>query len=328
MERRAGSRHAALRLAVLVLLLLLSGTLEAGGFAALSPGVYHYDGAALSASAPGGEAGNVGLLVGRDAALLIDSGASHRQGREVLAALRRVTDRPVKLALLSHAGPEFLFGASALQEAGIAVSATRATAELIAQRCASCLERARVSQGEAAMAGSRVPVPDRLGEGAAEGSFTVDLGGRQVTVLDLGWASLPGELAVFDPASGTLFAGGVVLAGHLPTLRDADLGSWGAALDRLAALPVRRIVPGRGPVGGPEVIARLRAYLLEVTAEVRRRYAAGLSLAATTAAADLPAYAAWDGYPELHRQNVHHLYLALEREELAGVASQAAAAGR
>lgn len=295
--------------------LFLSGAVGAGDFMALAPGVHRYDGAELSASAAGGEAGNVGLLVGRDAALLIDSGASHRQGREVLAALRRVTARPVRLALISHAGPEFLFGASALQDAGIAVYARRATGELIARRCVSCLESARQNQGEDAMAGSRVPVPDRLGEG----ELRVELGGRRATVLDLGWVSRPGELVVFDPASGTLFAGGAVLVGRVPAIRDADLALWIAALDRLSALPIGRVVPGHGPVAGPEALGSLRAYLVDLAADVRRQYAAGLSLAAATAAASLPAYAGWTGYPEIHRQNVHHLYLALEREELAGV---------
>ena len=325
MKPAASSTHAALRLALLLFLLLLSGALDAAGiaagFVALAPGVFRYDGAALAAAAPGGEAGNVGLVVGSEGALLIDSGASHRQGREVLAALLRVTDRPAQMLLISHGGPEFLFGASALQDAGVAVVMQRATAELVARRCAGCLDRAREAEGVAAMAGSRVPVAN----GLVQGDLKLDLGGREVSVLDLGWASLPGELAVFDPASGTLFGGGVVLSGRIPVLRDGKLADWLGALDRLAALPVRRIVPGFGPVGGREAVARLRAYLSELDAEVRRRYTAGLSLAAATAAVNLPAYADWAGYPEVHRQNVHHLYLELEGEELSGMATQAAA---
>lgn len=317
---RRHRRHPALRLAALLFLLLLSGTVGAAGFVALAAGVFRYDGAALAAAAPGGEAGNVGLVVGSEGALLIDSGASHRQGREVLAALGRVTDRPARMLLISHGGPEFLFGAGALQDAGAAVVMQRATAELIARRCAGCLDRARETEGAAAMEGSRVPVPD----GVVQGDLTLDLGGREVSVLDLGWASLPGELVVFDPASGTLFGGGVVLSGRIPVLRDGKLGEWLGALDRVAALPLRRIVPGFGPVGGREALTRLRAYLNELDAEVRRRYTAGLSLAAATAAVTLPAYADWAGYPEVHRQNVHHLYLELEGEELSGMATQAA----
>jgi len=292
---------------------------SAAQFDALAPGAFVMPGPALAAAAPpAGEGGNVGLLVGQDAALLIDTGASARQGREIAAAVRRATDRPVRLALISHALPEFLFGAGALQEAGIPSVAHRRTAELIAQRCAICLERFVQIYGTDAMAGSRVPVPDRLGDGDS----VVELGGRSVEILDFGWSSTPGDLAVLDRANGILFAGGLVVVDRVPALRDADIGAWIAALDRIAALPVRCIVPGHGPVVTVAGVAPLRAYLVELDAEVRRLYAAGASLSEAVADARLPAYAAWADYPNVHRQNVHYRYLALERADFDAAASR------
>ncbi|AYH44001.1 MBL fold metallo-hydrolase [Azoarcus sp. DN11] len=283
----------------------------AAEFEPVAPGAYVLSAEALAAQGAPAETGNVGLLVGDAAALLVDTGASYRQGREVLAALRRATDRPPRLALVSHALPEFLFGAAALQDAGLRVVAQPDSAKLIAQRCQICLDRAIAQYGAEAMAGTRVPVL----ESSATGDWQVDLGGRQVEVLDFGWASTPGSVGVFDRASGTLYAGGVVLAGRVPMLRDADFDGWVAALGRIARLPVRRVVPGHGPVVTLDAVAQLRAYLLELDAEVRRLYASGASLPEAVAEARLPAYATWVGYPELHRQNVHYRYLAVERED-------------
>jgi glyoxylase-like metal-dependent hydrolase (beta-lactamase superfamily II) len=306
-------------------LLLVCGLAGAAGFEPLAPGAHWLAGPALAAAAaPAGEAGNVGLLVGRRAALVVDAGASHRQGVAVLAALRRVTDVPVRLAVISHAQPEFLFGAAALQAAGIPLLAQRQTADLIAGRCAACLERFRQSYGNVAMAGSQVPVPDR----AAAGDSSFDLGEREVRILDFGWASTPGDLAVLDLKNGILFAGGLVLVGRVPAIRDARLAAWIAALDRIATLPVRQIVPGHGPVVGANGVAPMRAYLIELEAEVRRLYAAQLGLSETIAAAMLPAYAGWTGYAETHRQNVHDLYLALEREELEAASRSPLPSGR
>jgi glyoxylase-like metal-dependent hydrolase (beta-lactamase superfamily II) len=306
-------RAAALGRALLAAAALASAAAGAAQFDALAPGAFVLPGPALAAAVPpAGEGGNVGLLVGRDAALLFDAGASHGQGREVLAAVRRATDRPLRLALISHALPEFLFGAAALQDAGVPVVAHRRTADLIAQRCAICLKRFVQVHGADAMAGSRVPTPERLGDG----DWSVDLGGRVVEILDFGWASTPGDVAVLDRATGLLLAGGLVVIDRVPELRDADVAAWIAALDRIATLPVRRVVPGHGPVVTVDAAAMLRAYLADLDADVRRRYAAGASLAEAVDDARLPAYATWAGYPEVHRQNVHHRYLALERAEL------------
>jgi sulfur-oxidizing protein SoxY len=287
-----------------------SGASAGAHFERVAPGAFVLAGPSLAAEVP--PAGNVGLLVGRDAALLIDTGASDRQGREILAAARRVTDRPVRLALISHGLPEFLFGATALQEAGIPVLAQHHTAELIAARCARCLARFTSRYGDEAMGGTRVPVPDRL----VEGDMSVELGEHTVEIVDFGPASTPGDLAVLDRANGILFAGGLVVVDRVPLVRDADLGAWIAALDRIATLPVRRIVPGHGPVVAVDGAATLRTYLAELDAGVRRVYANRVSLAEAGDGAPLPAYAAWAGYPDVHGENVRHLYLALERAEL------------
>ncbi|NMG44088.1 MBL fold metallo-hydrolase [Aromatoleum toluvorans] len=283
----------------------------AAEFEPVAPGAYLLSAEALAAQGAPAETGNVGLLVGDAAALVIDTGASYRQGREVLAALRRATGQPPRLALVSHALPEFLFGAAALQDAGLRVVAHPDCARLVAQRCQICLDRAIGLYGAEAMAQTRVPVLESSGAG----DWQLDLGGRRVEVLDFGWASTPGSVGVFDRASGTLYAGGVVLAGRVPMLRDADFDGWIAALGRIARLPVQRVVPGHGPVVTLDAVAQLRAYLLELEAEVRRLYASGASLPEAVAEARLPAYAAWVGYPELHRQNVHYRYLAVERED-------------
>ena len=81
-------------------------------------------------------------------------------------------------------------------------------------------------------------------------------------------AHAPGHSAVFFPESGTLVAGDMCSDIEIPLL-DLDqadpLGDYLAGLDRLAELPVRRVVPGHGGVGdGAEFRRRIeldRAYL-------------------------------------------------------------------
>jgi glyoxylase-like metal-dependent hydrolase (beta-lactamase superfamily II) len=64
-----------------------------------------------------------------------------------------------------------------------------------------------------------------------------------------------------------------------PTTPDADIAQWLAALDRLAQLPIRVLVPGHGPVvRGPEAIAQTRDYLQWVQATLRDAAERGLDM--------------------------------------------------
>jgi glyoxylase-like metal-dependent hydrolase (beta-lactamase superfamily II) len=136
-----------------------------------------------------------------------------------------------------------------------------------------------------------------------------------VEILHLGWASTPGDLVVFDRDSGTLFAGGLVVADRVPNLRDADIDGWMAALDRLRQMPVRHIVPGFGAPGGAELIDDTRRYLSELKRVTEEAYARGDGLLDALQNAQLGDYANRILYNKLHPQNVQRLYLKLEQAE-------------
>ena len=258
-----------------------------------------------------GEVGNGGFIVAADGVIQIDTGASHRQGEARLAAIRRVSRYPVRLGIVTHAVQEFVFGNTALAAQRIPLLAHVRTAELMRERCGNCLDNMRKVLGKAALAGSRVEVPSLL----VEGSASLRVSGRKLELLHFGWASTPGDLAVFDPHSGTLFAGGLAVAGRVPNLRDADVDGWIGALEQLLKLPLRHVVPAYGPPGGSEVLRDTRDYLLAVRELARAYYERGDGLLDAMTRAELPAYAERAMYKTLHPQNVQRLYLKFEERE-------------
>ena len=264
--------------------------------------------------ANGGNVGNSGFIVGRTGVIVIDTGVSYRHGKAMIEAIRKISALPIDLVIITHAVQEFLFGNAAFFELDVPLLTHVESAELMRSRCDHCLSNLRKILGDEAMSGTRLVVPERT----LKESTVLDIAGRKLDVLFYGWASTPGDLAVFDRETGVVFAGGLVANQRIPELRDGKLDGWLQALDRLEQVPARAIVPGHGAVGGKREIQATAAYLRALDAKVRALYKDGASLMQAVDSADLPAYAGWSMYPTLHRQNVLHRYLQLEVDELGG----------
>lgn len=273
-----------------------------------------------------GRVANAGFIVGPQGVLAVDAGTSLLHGRALLRALRTATAAPVQAVVITQTKPDVLFGAPAFREAGVPIWMHRDAATLMAARCRICLANLQRDVGDAPMAGTAMFEPDEL----LPGGRKLDVGGRTVLLLYFGHSSGPGDLAVLDSATGVLLAGGLVEGRRIPNLHDADLPGWQAALQGLQRLAargdIRRVVPGHGAAAGPEAIGETAGYLAALEALVRGLVEDGVPLSEVPARCALPAYAAWDGYPALHRRNAATLYLRIEQEGLR--ADQRPATGR
>jgi glyoxylase-like metal-dependent hydrolase (beta-lactamase superfamily II) len=281
----------------------------------LAPGVYAIVGAAAEPNAQNhGAVGNQGIIIGDDGVILVDTGTSARYAEELIATVHRLTPKPIVLAIDTHQHPAFIFGNGALASQGVPILAHREVAELIEQRCDKCLKNLNAILGSDEMAGTQVSVPGRTLEGAT----TMTVAGRQLEIVYFGQSSSPGSIAVFDRASGVLFAGGMVSLGRIPDTKDARIDAWLTALDKLKQLPVRVLVPGEGspaPVGQVDALA---AYLKALRSSVQATYAQGTSLGDAGRQSELPAYADMPLYRPAHNKNVEQLYLLMERATLNG----------
>ncbi|MBL0719308.1 MBL fold metallo-hydrolase [Piscinibacter sp. Jin2] len=280
---------------------------------ALADGVYWVPG--LPGEVDGrnvGRNGNTGFIVGPQGVVAIDAGVSRRHGEALLANIERVTDRPVKLLLITHARQEFLFGAAAFRARGIPVAMQRATAGLMTSRCEGCLDTLRGLLGEAHMAGTEMFKPDQL----LDGPSALGLIGRPLRLLSWGHSSGPGDLAVLDEASGVVFTGGLCDRLRVPDLQDSRLQGWRDALAALRALQPRQVVPGHGPVGDVGVIDGVEDYLRALEQRLGQLLDAGVPLSEVAERAELGAYAGWDQYEVIHRRNAALLFLRLEHAQL------------
>lgn len=201
--------------------------------AQIATGVYAFIGANAEMTVENrGFVGNSGFLVGPTGVIVIDTGASRRHAQRMLAAIAKITDKPVVLVILTHAIQEFLFGNAAFEERGIPILAHTETAKLMRARCDQCLQTLRALLGEE-LEGTRLVLPGTQ----IDRGTPLEAGGRQIELLHFGWASTPGDLALLDRQSGALFTGGLVTEGRVPEIRDSDFDGWLRALDALSPSP-------------------------------------------------------------------------------------------
>jgi glyoxylase-like metal-dependent hydrolase (beta-lactamase superfamily II) len=259
----------------------------------------------------GGRTANVAFVVGSGGVVVVNTGASYREGEDIIEAVKSVSDRPILLAILTHPGQEAIFGAAAFQVRGIPVLTHRSSGELIAARCDACLRNLRSTLGDGRMAGTRVVEPDRL----ISGDVTLELIGRPLRVIAPPWSSAPGAIAVFDETTSTLIAGSLVSINRIPDLRDADPKAWRGALVDIEAMRCRHLVPGYGPIGTCADVAAFGQYFAALESSVEMLMKEGVSLAELRNRCDLPQYARWDQYETLHPQNANRTYLRLERSQ-------------
>ena len=262
-----------------------------------------------------GRLGNAGFIVGDGGVIAIDTGVSYRHGVALLKAIGRVTDKPIRLALVTQTHQEFLFGAAAYRERGIPIHMHRQTAGLMASRCENCLKTLKRVLGEDEMRGTTMFKPDAVFDEAPE-ALLATLIGRPVQLLFYGHSSGPGDIAVLDTRSGVLFAGGLVDHLRIPDVQDGELPAWQAALQKLRALPLRSVVPGHGPVASANSIETMQRYLTQLQSRVLELIRTGAALSDVPDSAGLPEFKDWDQYDIIHRRNASVLFVRMEREQM------------
>ena len=216
---------------------------------------------------------NIGIVLGEDAALVVDCGMGPANGERVLDVARRLADGRRLLLTLTHFHPEHGFGAQTFEGAAEIVY-NRAQGEELAGKGEAYLEMFRGfgPAVAAALEGTRIVAADRLWDGERE---RIDLGGRTVELVTFGMAHTRGDQVVWLPDERILFTGDLaeerifpIFPYFPPEETDIDAARWSEALAEMEGWEPSLVVPGHGDTGGPEILRAVRGYLDEVAARV------------------------------------------------------------
>ncbi len=250
---------------------------------------------------------NIGIVLGSDAALVIDTGLGPANGEAVLDVARRLAGSRRLFLTVTHFHPEHEYGAQVFRP-DATILYNRAQRDELAEKGERYLQLFRQTQGSAAVAaldGTKIVTPHVVYDGA---STEIDLGGRKVELHAWGTAHTRGDQTIFLPQDRILFAGDLIEERMFPifpyfppTDVEVDGIRWANVLNDFQRLDPTIIVPGHGDLGDIRIAQDLASHIEAVGRHVGALRAAGNSVNEVVADYKpkvLQAYPSWD-HPNL-----------------------------
>src|SRR6516162_350063 len=277
----------------------------------VAPGVYVHEGAiALMTRDNEGAIANVGFIVGTEAVAVIDTGGSVREGRQLLAAIRAKTDKPILYVINTHGHPDHVFGNAAFAAEGTIFVGHKNLPRALATHGQFYIDAFRKIMGTELIDEVRLVPPTLL----VDDTLKLDLGSRTLTLRAWPTAHSDNDLTIFDETSKTLFAGDLLFLTHVPVV-DGSLGGWMQIMGDLSALPAERVIPGHGSVSNwPAALADERRYLDTLATDVRISVKRGTPISAAAETAAASERKNWRLFDDYNARNATAAYSQIEWE--------------
>lgn len=230
---------------------------------------------------------NAAIIDMEEIAIMFDSGSSPEAGKFLRETAKQLTGFEVGYLIVSHFHDDHIGGHQAFD--GTSFVGTTATQRLAqeagpgrtsdelgdaSRRLDAVNERLAVETDPAARADLTIEAGD-LGAVVSAGSdfrrtgasVTWDTGltfsstERVVRFSPTGHGHTEGHVSIFSAVDSLMFVSDLVWTDRHPYMGDSDPQGWMASLDSLLKFEFNILVPGHGPIGDRESVARMKEYL-------------------------------------------------------------------
>jgi cyclase len=258
------------------------------------------------------------------------------------AAIRSITDKPVRYVVNSHSHPDHTHGNQAFPDAQF-LSSTVARREVLQVDIPSLNRTVKVTQSQieklqremknetdsAQLQRMREQIKQREAylettsrlkivppAVTIDDSLNIREGKREVRILSVGPGHTDGDIIVLVPSLKIAFLGDLFFNEAIPNVQDAALLPWMKTLEEILKLDADKFVPGHGPVGTRQDVEKFLKYFEELRSLVQPAVESGGSLEEVTRDAQLPAEFASYRFQNFFAANVQKMYEEIKALQL------------
>ena len=265
----------------------------------LAEGVYAYEW--LRPAETGGTT-NCIFVVTSEGVLVADGLGTVEDTKRMVEEIAKVTPQPIKWVVVGSDHGDHRGGDSAFPQ-DAKFYATSFSANVLAESAKA--------PGRAADA-----PPVHLADQIVDDTLVLNLGGKEIHIMNLGRAHTGGDLAVYLPAEKILFLSEIYFNHLFPSMRSSFPTEAVATMARAQAMDVDLFIPGHGFIDSPQVLEEeLEAYKQAwsaVIAETKRLHDAGVAADSVPAQANFGEYNGWTGRDRQTERNTPRIYQELE----------------
>jgi len=269
-----------------------------------------------------GNTSNAGFVVTSDGVVVFDALGTPSLGWALLQEIRKVTDSKIRYVVLSHYHADHIYGLQAFRDhsEALIVAQERSGEYKDNEKTADEKANQRLEQRRGALfpwvdGNTRVVAPDVT----FSERMTIALGDRRLTLLYAGPAHSSSDIMMMVEPDGVLFAGDIVQNGRIPFMNSDDVSTtqWLRALDEVAKLDPKFIVPGHGRTSteARQAIAFTRDYIQYLRDRMTAAVQNWTDFNVAYEQADWSKYRDMPAFSSNNRGNAYRIYLELEQSQ-------------
>jgi cyclase len=245
---------------------------------------------------------NAGFISDGRTTLLVDTAATERRAQLLRDALLATGAPMPDVVVNTHHHGDHTYGNRVFADGAEIIAHTSCRDEMIAAGHQLHLVWPDIDYGDVPVTAPTITYADRL---------VMEVGDSQIHLIHPGTAHTTGDTIVWLPGQRVVFAGDLVFNEGAPFIAMGSLSGSLRALGVLRSLDAEFIVPGHGPVCGPEVYDTMEGYLYYVAELAAQGRAAGRTPLETALGAHPGEFSAL-GPPERLVGNLHRAYAELD----------------
>jgi glyoxylase-like metal-dependent hydrolase (beta-lactamase superfamily II) len=209
----------------------------------LNGDAYYVPGLSGSATEYEGFISNAGFVITTEGVVVFDSLGTPSLANAMLKEIRKITEKPIKLVIVSHYHADHIYGLQVFKEQGAEIWAPKGTWDYLdSETTPNLLESRRTSLYPWVNDATYLVEPDRI----IEQDTNFSLGNHQFLLVYFGKVHSEGDMSLLSLNDQTLYSGDIIFEGRIPFVGDADIIAWSKTLDRVRNIEMKYLVPGHG----------------------------------------------------------------------------------